>query len=546
MSRKKAEDLTKRSEKLRLGACTFDVETGELLGPESEPIRLRPQSASVLAILAARPGDLISKHDLINAVWKDTFVTEDSLVQCIKDIRRALGPEGRDVVETVPKKGYRLKPVKHIATGRRRVRVAALTGLVPLLVLIAGLFVWLRPLAGDDTGNERKGVVVLPFVNMSSDPEQEYFSDGITDDLTTALSKVSGLLVVARTSAFTYKGSDAPVAEIADALAVGYVVSGSVRRDGQRIRINTQLVDASSGNQMWAERYDRGLRDVFSLQDEVVKEIVSSLSVKLRADEIARLSRISEVDPEAYDLLLKGLDAYRRFTIPDNLEARSYFERAVAIDPGFARAYAELARTHTSEIQLDWVRDSRVKAETALSLAQKALSLDPQNPYVHFALSIIHRTLGRHEEAIASARKAIEIDPNYADGYATLAIDLNYAGRPEEGMDNIEHALRLNPRAPYFYVWIKGHAHYLLGQYAEAAEALEKARTQNSEFIPVHKLLAATLVELGRVGEAEWEVAEIETRLPAFSLSQERASSPYKDDAVFRRYIQNLQAAGLN
>ncbi|MCC0026760.1 MAG: winged helix-turn-helix domain-containing protein [Brucellaceae bacterium] len=547
MSRKEDEEIPKPSENVRIGRSVFNRAMGELVGPRNEPVRLRPQSASVLAMLAEKPGKVISKTDLMDAVWPDTHVTEDSLVQCITDIRRAVGAEGRDAIETVPKRGYRLKPtIPRPSTAARRHLVLVAGVVAALLVLVAAATVfWLRQDAAEIANVDRKGIAVLPFVNMSSDPEQEYFSDGITVDLTTDLSKVSGLLVAAQSAAFSYKGSEAPLGEIAAELGVDYVIEGSVRKDGPRLRINTQLVNAGTGNQVWAERYDRSVTDVFALQEEVVRKIVAALSVKLDGEEKARLSSAARVNPNAYDLLLRGLSAYRQFTITDNLEARSYFERAIAIDPDFARAYAELARTYTSEIQLDWVRDPRANAFTALTLAEKALSLDAENPYVYFALSIIYRTMGKHEPAIDAARKSIEINPNFADGYATLALDLNYAGRPEEGLDNIDKALRLNTEPPYFYIWIKGHSHYLLGRYERAAELLEKTRLQNAEFIPAHKLLAATLVELGKIDEAEWEVAEIETRLPAFSLSQERANSPYKMDDVFDRYIENLRKAGL-
>lgn len=548
MSRKEDEEFPKRPENVRIGRSVFNRATGELVGPGNEPVRLRPQSAAILAMLAEKPGTVISKTDLMDAVWPDTHVTEDSLVQCITDIRRAVGAEGRDAIETVPKRGYRLKPppASRPSKAARSPLVPVAGAVAALLVLVAAAAAfWLRPAATGIADADRKGIAVLPFVNMSSDPEQEYFSDGITVDLTTDLSKVSGLLVAAQSSAFSYKGSEAPLAEIAAELGVDYVVEGSVRKDGPRLRINTQLVNAGTGNQVWAERYDRSVTDVFALQEEVVREIVSALSVRLDRDEKARLSSAARVDPDAYDLLLRGLSAYRQFTITDNLEARSYFERAIAIDPDFARAYAELARTYTSEIQLDWVRDPRANAFTALTLAEKALSLDAENPYVHFALSVIYRTMGKHEQAIDAARKSTAINPNYADGYATLALDLNYAGRPEEGLENIDKALRLNTEPPYFYLWIKGHSHYLLGQYDQAADLLEQTRLQNAEFIPAHKLLAATLVELGKVDEAEWEVAEIETRLPAFSLSQERSNSPYKEDDVFDRYIANLRKAGL-
>jgi adenylate cyclase len=419
------------------------------------------------------------------------------------------------------------------------------------LVGAAGAVAWWQPWTGQpetvpvERPADLPAIAVLPFDNMSGDPAQDYFSDGITEDLITDLSRVSGLFVIARNSVFTYKGTPVKVQQVGRELGVAYVVEGSVRKAGDRVRINAQLVDAATGRHLWADRYDRELTDVFALHDEVVQKIVAALAVRLTADEEARLGRAAKVDPEAYDLLLRGLARFRRFSREDNAAARAFFERAMALDPRFARAHADAAWSHALDVAFGWTDSPEPSLQRAIDMAQHALALDESVPQVHIALASIHRRQRRFDESIAAARKAIELDPNYADGYAQLANSLNYGGRPEEALKAIDTATRLNPRNPFFFRQIVGQAHFLLGRYEEAASAFEKVLERNPNLLPAHLVLASTYAHLGRIEDAQWAAQEILTLQPNFSLAQERERTAYKRPADQERYIDGLRKAGL-
>jgi adenylate cyclase len=388
-------------------------------------------------------------------------------------------------------------------------------------------------------------IAVLPFDNLSGDPEQEYFSDGMTEDLITDLSQVSSLFVLARNTMFTYKGKAVNVQQVARELGVRYVLEGSVRKSGDRVRINAQLIDAQTGGHIWANRYDRNLTDVFALQDDVVQKIVSALKITLKPAEKERLAASAQAHPKAYDLLLRGLEKLRRFTRETNLEAQAFFEQAVVLDPSFVRAHADLALTHALKAEQHWTNDPANSSQHALEIANHALTLDNTNAQVYFALSVIYRSLGRSDDAVLVSKRTVELEPNYADGYATLAISLNYAGYPSEGLKAIKRATKLNPRKPFFYLWTEGQSNYLLGRYEEAAKLFEQVTAANPEFTAGHKMLAATYSETGRIQDAEWAAAELLTIAPEFNLSSEAARISYKDTAVLQRYIEGLRAAGL-
>ncbi len=430
-------------------------------------------------------------------------------------------------------------------------------GVAAFLVVfaVASLMWWLQPWVGN-TGpsstterqifqSDKPVIAVLPFDNLSNDPQQDYFSDGITDDLITDLSKISGLYVIARNTTFTYKGTPTKAQKIAQEVGASHVLEGSVRKEGNRIRINAQLIDAKSGHYLWADRFDRQINDVFALQDEVTTKIVTALSVKLEFNERIELSSSVQAHPEAYDILLQGLERYRRFTWEGILESREYFERAISLDPNFARAYADLALSYAMPVQLGIIDKSEDSIRKALQIANHAAELDDAIPQVHFAFSIIYRLMKRHDDSISAARRAISIEPNYADGYGLLAMSLNFAGMPEEGLASINQAMKLNPRHPFFYVFILGQSYYLLNRFKEAAEQFELAKSKNPQFSNAHKMLAATYSALGRIEDAEWAIAELETLNPEISLVQEEASSPYKDESIFRLYIERLRKAGL-
>lgn len=400
-----------------------------------------------------------------------------------------------------------------------------------------------------DTGRPEEvpetSIAVLPFTNLNNDPTQDYFIDGVTNDIITDLSQLSGLFVIASNSVFTYKGAAIKVQQVGRELGVKYVLEGSIQRAGNRVRINAQLINAESGHHLWADRFDQQLTDIFALQDEVSRRIVSALAIKLTPLEQARLNQSGEVNPQAYDTLLRGLELFRRFTPETNAEARRYFQRAVAIEPDFARAHADITLTHAMDLQFGWQPKTKALIDEALVHGEKALALNPNVRQVHFALCSLYTVLKQHDKAIAAGREAVRIDPNYADGYANLAQALIFAGQPEEALTIMENATRLNPRYAFFYTWIIGRAHMLLGHYDEAVALFKEVIENNAHFTGAHLTLAAIYGNVGPLEDAEWQAAEILALLPDFSLAREREQTPYRDPIHLDWYIDGLRKAGL-
>jgi len=261
---------------------------------------------------------------------------------------------------------------------------------------------------------------------MSGDPEQEYFADGITEDLTTDLSRISGLFVVARNSSFSYKGRSVDVRTVSQELGVRYVLEGSVRRSGDQVRINAQLADGSNGVQLWAERFDGSLADVFALQDHVNRRIVSALEVNLTLEDKRVMEKVETDSPEAYDLLLLGLEQFQRFTRESNIEARELFKQAATVDPGYARAYASISMTHGSDVLFYWTKDRENSIRLGLEFANKALAMDDDLVQGHQTRSVINLLNREHQIALEEAKKTIQLHPNYVDGQATLAFIQSY------------------------------------------------------------------------------------------------------------------------
>jgi adenylate cyclase len=439
----------------------------------------------------------------------------------------------------------------------RRWQWAALTVTVVLAAGAAAVVIWnfyLRPSPPPEEVPSDKiqalelpdkpSIAVLPFTNMSDDPEQEYFSDGITEDLITDLSKISGLFVIARNSVFIYKGKAVKIAEVGRELGVRYVLEGSVRKANSRVRITAQLVDATTEGHLWAERYDRDLKDIFALQDEVAQKIVAALAVKLTKDEQKHLVRKYTDNMEAYDSLLQGMEYKNRYTKEANAQARQMFERAIDLDPEFAQAYALLGLAHVHEWSLGWSQDPQ-SLEQAFERAQRAIALEDSLPLGHYILGEVYLWRKQHEQAIAEAEKAIALSPNDADGIAGLGSTLNWAGRPEEAIGLVKKAMRLNPMYPVWYLWNLGHAYFLTGRYEEAIETLKSVLDRNPYFLPPHAYLAASYSELGRQEEAQAEAAEVMKLSPQTSTEAWRQRLPYKDQAAIERLFDGLRKAGV-
>jgi adenylate cyclase len=387
-------------------------------------------------------------------------------------------------------------------------------------------------------------VAVLPFANLSQDASQDYFSDGVTEDLITGLSKVSGLFVIARNSVFTYKGKPVKVRDVARDLGVRYVLEGGVQRAGSRVRITAQLVDARSGYHIWAERYDREFSDIFAVQDEVTQQIVRALEVKLSETERGLLARAPTGDLGAYDLVLRGEQARKRTTPDANDEARRLFRQALDVDPSYGRAYVGLSWTYLQSFQMLWTADRQV-LDRAQELVERAIAYDAGLTQAYCVLAQIALWRKEHDRAIAQAERAVAVAPNDADGYETLAEVLGWAGRPEEDIAMIQRAMRLNPHYPFFYLWTLGHGYYLANRREEALATLEKLVAQNPNFIGGHAYRAVLYDELGRERQAREAWNKARALNPFISLAGLRDRLPYRRPSDLDRLLTAAARAGL-
>ncbi len=391
---------------------------------------------------------------------------------------------------------------------------------------------------------DKPSVAVLPFTNISGDPEQEYFSDGLTEDLTTDLSKISGLFVIARNSSFVYKGKAVDVGEIQRKLGVRYVLEGSVRKVSDQVRITAQLVDTTTGGHVWSERYDRPLQEIFALQDEIRQKIVTALKVKLTKDEQERFQQAPTNNLEAYDYFLRGREPFSQGTKEGNAQARQMLEKAVALDPQYAGAYAMLGNTYFIEWFNQWSQDPQT-LERAFELAQRAVTLDDALPLAHGVLGGVYQVKNQHDQAIAEGERAVVLDPNNAESYARLALILGPAGRAEEAIEVAKKAMRLNPHYPPFYIYALGSAYHQAWQNEEAIATMKRYLVYNPNVFIPHLVLTCSYSDLGRYEEARAAATEVLRLSPNFTTEVWKKNQWTKDPAQLERHINNLRKAGL-
>ena len=394
---------------------------------------------------------------------------------------------------------------------------------------------------------DQPSIAVLPFANISGDADQDYFSDGITEELITGLSKVPGLFVIARNSVFTYKGRPVKVQEVSRELGVRYVVEGSVRKSAEKVRVTAQLIDAATGRHLWAERYDRDLKDIFALQDEITLKIMKALQVKLTEGEQAcEWLQHGTDNYEAYEKSMKGMQHFRRFTPEDNIRARELFEEAIALDPKSPGAHVMLGWTHMTEVMNGSSKDPEASLKRALELSRESIVLDDAQADAYSLLGNIYLLMRWYDEAIAEAERAVALRPNGADHHVWLAMVLTSAGRPEEALGLIKKALRLNPLPPNWYFLALGDAQRVLGQYEEAIDAYKKALDRSPDFLLVRIGLAASYSASGRGEEARAAAGEVLRIEPAFSVEAFGKGVTLKNQADLERYLQVLRSAGLS
>jgi len=392
---------------------------------------------------------------------------------------------------------------------------------------------------------DKPSIAVLPFVNMSEDPKQEFFSDGITEDIITALSKVPMLFVIARNSTFTYKGKPAKVKQISEELGVQYVLEGSVQRSTNRVRITAQLIDALTGRHIWAERYDRDLKDIFALQDEVTRNILTAMQVKITEGEQALHRDKGIRNLNCYLKLLEGKNYSNRFDIEGNNLARRMGEEALVMCPESSSAYYLLAATHMMDYLFGSAKSPGESIEKAIELAQKAIALDDAYAQPHGMLSFLYSIKREHEKALAEGERAVALDPNGADAHALYATSLYFGGRPEEAIPLFQKAIRLNPLGPTWYFHNFGNALRITGRFEEAVSAYKKALQRAPDNIMAHVGLLVTYSMTGREKETRAEAAEVLRINPKFTTDYYVKTLPYKDQSVLDNLVDACRKAGL-
>lgn len=413
---------------------------------------------------------------------------------------------------------------------------------------------WSPNRAGDAVGTvveaqprlpAKPSIAVLPFDNMSGDPEQGYFADGITEDIITDLSKVSGLFVIARNSSFAYKGKAPDIRKVSRELGVRYILEGSVRRAANRIRINAQMIDGTTGGHLWAERYDRGIEDIFAVQDEVTRTIVSALKVKLTAGEEERRESRGKIDPGAYDLLVRSRQTMLQLSAVSSREARAMLERVIEIDPRLAAAYARLSIIAFVEYVNQWNGATPDNLGRALQLAHEAIDTDDTEPQAHTSLALALAWMRRLDEAEAPAERAVALNPNFADAYTVLGNIREFQGRYEDAVALYTRAHRLDPQFDLSLHFL-GRALLSLGRFDEAEIAFKRRLTLAPRSDMTRFYLACLYGRIGRYEEARRYWREILEINPSFSVDHLKRVLPYRDPDLLDRLVDGLREAGVS
>jgi adenylate cyclase len=392
---------------------------------------------------------------------------------------------------------------------------------------------------------DKPSIAVLPFANMSEDPKQEYFADGMTEEIITALSKTPRIFVIARNSTFTYKGKAVRVKQVAEELGVQYVLEGSVRKSENHVRVTAQLIDALTGKHLWAERYDRDLKELFAIQDEITLEIIRALQVSLTEGEQARVIGRSTKNLQAY---LKALEASVQFARMDkqgSMKAKQLAKEAIALDPNYAYPYSTLSTAHLLDLWFDFSESPKESMRLAVEAAQKALALDPSDPQTHTGMGYLYIMQREYDKAIASAERAVALNPGGGRSLFALAMAMYYSCRFNEAVAFIEQAMRLDPFPSSIGFRNLGAAYRGVGRYEESVKQLKKALELSPNDLFTHLSLAITYVKLGRDEEAKAEAVEVLRIHPKFSLDYYAKVNPLKCQSVLEDSIVCLRKAGL-
>jgi adenylate cyclase len=441
---------------------------------------------------------------------------------------------------------------------KRRLKMwhwTAIFGLVVLIALGGGLSIWelyvrpdIAPASIDKMAHplpDKPSIAVLPFDNMSKDPDLNYFSDGMTEEIITSLAKIPDLFVIARNSTFTYKGKPVKIQQVAEELGVQYVLEGSARKSGDRIRVTAQLIDAINGKHLWAEKYDRPLKDIFAVQDGITFKILEALHINITGDDVTRSCPRGTHNVDAYLKVIQAREAMYHQNIEGNATGRKLSEEAVALDPNYSTAYCMIGWSHLLDVVQGGSKSPQESLKKAFELIQKSLSLESTCALPYVTLSFCYLIARQHDKAIAAGEQAIKYDPNDAFAHTMLALILDYSGRAEEALPVVEKSMRLNPKPPGFFFRHLGIVYYDNGKVEEAISATEMARSLEPDGILTHLRLAACYSTVGREDEARAEIAAVLKLNPYYSLELFAKTIPYRHQADLDRMINALRKAGL-
>src|SRR6202522_4225287 len=503
----------------------IDVERRELRRAQMR-VHVEPQVFDLLVYLVEKRDRVVSKDDLFASVWGGRIVSDSTLTSRINAARMAIADNGEEqrLIRTLARKGFRfVGDVRtgsdvDAAPGKPSEYLHAATGLPAL---------------------DRPAIAVLPFANMSGEPEQEYFSDGISEDIITGLSKLRWFFVIARNSSFIYKGKAVHMKQVAEDLGVGYVLEGSVRKSGDRVRITAQLNDGPTGSHIWAERYDRGLADVFAVQDEITEAIVAAIEPQLYAAENFRAQRKPPDSMDAWDLVMRALSHYWRVTRQDNIVAQALLEKAIAIDANYGQALGVLAPSHTFRRHMGWA-DMATAAPIAERAARAAILADSEDPWAHYALGCAHLYNRRFDDSLAEFELALRLNPNFSLAQAYHGLALSYCGRWEEGIVAARRALRLSPRDPYssIYCGIAAYSHYVGRDYEEAMRLSREGIRQRGDFVGAHRVLTAAEGMAGQPEVGGAALQELRRAQPNISLDWIASKMPIQQPAEMQHYLE--------
>lgn len=583
-----------RAERLRFDRYVLDLDRGCLL-LDGQEIALRPKTFAVLHYLIDNVGRLVSKDELFAAVWPNLVVTDDALVQSIGELRRALGDDGSRLIRTIPRRGYRFEsdvsvvassgqasadaisisaasrdadssPDPAVAPTRLTFftmvppdwRIGIFVSFTLAVLLVAGLlwsgvgsgWKFLNVLGYGDRSATKSPVIgakpaiaFLPLVNQGDDSNREYFADGLTQDIINALGRFSALTVISWNGVFPYKGKPASPEAIGRDLAVTYLVEGSVRQLGDRVRVSAQLVDTRQGRVLWSARFDEALADVFALQDNITTQIVSALAIRVGQIEQRRVLAKPTKSLEAYDYVLRARPAFQHPTRANNVEARVLLRRAIELDPNYAAAYAALAETYYIGASMGWAESPTANLSRAEELATKALSLDDSEVRAHVFLARVHILHQRYKQAEAEIERAMAINPNDAQSLAGRGNILVWLGQTDAAIEALEQAQRIDPDLNAIDRFALGLAYYLKRRYDAAIEQAELNLRETAGVNSSRIVLAAAYAQRNRTEDAARVVTEIRRSDPTFDPQE--FGTKLVNAVDLERLRDGLRKAGL-